>query len=328
MELLAFTDAHLDAAAELLALRHRTHRAAEPALPARFEQAAEARKAIAAALARDGARGAVAMEDGRMLGYLLGNTVTNELMGAHAWVHLPGSAIAPGASPELIRDLYAHLADQWVRAGYFGHYVQVPAHDPTVLQMWFALGFGHQQVHAYRETAQAAPAGVPGVTVRRAGPADLEGVLGLSEVITRHQLGTPVFAYRPLEGLAEGYREGYTEVLSDATCFDWIAEREGRVVAHALFTVEETSDGDMLTPESCVYLNVGATLPSERGRGLARLLTEWGLHQAAADGYRVCITDWRSTNLLSSRTWPKLGFRPAVYRLHRLIDPKIATVLA
>ena len=34
------------------------------------------------------------------------------------------------------------------------------------------------------------------------------------------------------------------------------------------------------------------------------------LDWAAAEGYAVVVTDWRATNLLSSRTWPKLGFRP------------------
>jgi hypothetical protein len=36
-------------------------------------------------------------------------------------------------------------------------------------------------------------------------------------------------------------------------------------------------------------------------------------------GYRVAVTDWRATNLLSSRTWPRLGFRQSFLRLHRRI---------
>lgn len=30
-------------------------------------------------------------------------------------------------------------------------------------------------------------------------------------------------------------------------------------------------------------------------------------------------TDWRATNLLSSRTGPKLGFEPTFVRLHRVV---------
>jgi hypothetical protein len=31
------------------------------------------------------------------------------------------------------------------------------------------------------------------------------------------------------------------------------------------------------------------------------------------------VTDWRVTNLLSSRTWPRLGFKESFLRLHRLV---------
>jgi hypothetical protein len=48
LELRPFADEHLDAAAELLAERHRLHRTAEATLPARFEDAAVAREALRA----------------------------------------------------------------------------------------------------------------------------------------------------------------------------------------------------------------------------------------------------------------------------------------
>ena len=31
------------------------------------------------------------------------------------------------------------------------------------------------------------------------------------------------------------------------------------------------------------------------------------------------VTDWRVTNLLSSRAWPALGFTETFLRLHRLV---------
>ena len=36
-------------------------------------------------------------------------------------------------------------------------------------------------------------------------------------------------------------------------------------------------------------------------------------------GYPTVVTDWRVTNLLSSRTWPRLGWLPTFYRLYRAI---------
>ena len=47
------------------------------------------------------------------------------------------------------------------------------------------------------------------------------------------------------------------------------------------------------------------------------------LADACARGYAYCAIDWVATNLLSSRFWPRQGFRPMVYRLMRQIDPRV-----
>jgi hypothetical protein len=37
------------------------------------------------------------------------------------------------------------------------------------------------------------------------------------------------------------------------------------------------------------------------------------------EGYECMVTDWRVTNLLASRFWPRRGFRPMFLRLYRSI---------
>ncbi|MEO7003221.1 MAG: GNAT family N-acetyltransferase, partial [Ktedonobacterales bacterium] len=66
-----------------------------------------------------------------------------------------------------------------------------------------------------------------------------------------------------------------------------------------------------------------ATVEDARGRGIGRLLTRHGLAWATNADYEVCLTDWRTTNLLASRFWPRRGFRPAVVRLVRRLDERI-----
>jgi hypothetical protein len=48
-------------------------------------------------------------------------------------------------------------------------------------------------------------------------------------------------------------------------------------------------------------------------------LGETVLAWAAEQRYDCVVTDWRTTNLLSSRTWPALGFGESFARLHRLV---------
>jgi ribosomal protein S18 acetylase RimI-like enzyme len=86
-----------------------------------------------------------------------------------------------------------------------------------------------------------------------------------------------------------------------------------------------TPGDDLLdVPERCCFLALAATREEARGRGIGTMLTAHGLREAHAEGYVVSLTDWRITNLQASRLWPRLGFRPFQYRLHRLIDDRIA----
>ena len=72
-------------------------------------------------------------------------------------------------------------------------------------------------------------------------------------------------------------------------------------------------------PDHPRCLGVAAVHPGARGLGVGRALgeavTAWALEQ----GFTSAVSDWRATNLLSSRAWTALGYRPSFYRLHRRI---------
>src|SRR5687767_3359181 len=111
LEIRPFSDDFLDAAGELLAARHRAHRATEPLLPVLYEDPAAARAEVEALLALEGASGTVALRDGEVVGYLLGVRKNDELWGANVWVELAGHAVR---EPEDLRDLYAAASRVWV----------------------------------------------------------------------------------------------------------------------------------------------------------------------------------------------------------------------
>ena len=72
-------------------------------------------------------------------------------------------------------------------------------------------------------------------------------------------------------------------------------------------------------PQRAALLAFAATLPEARGSGAGLALTNAGLAWAREQGYPVVVTDWRETNLLASRFWPKRGFRRTFLRLYRSI---------
>lgn len=47
------------------------------------------------------------------------------------------------------------------------------------------------------------------------------------------------------------------------------------------------------------------------------------LNDQKGKGRKFIVTDWRCANLLSSKFWPSIGFRPTAHRLVRRIDPVI-----
>jgi len=337
LELVAFHEGHLPAAAELLARRHARDRLAMPLLPARFETARSAMAAVREVWHKPWTTGAAALRDGRLVGYLLGEARFDVLRGRHVWAHLPGHALAEDAPPALYADLYAAAGPAWLRLGAFDHYVMMPAADAGGLDAWYGLSFGREQAHAMRSLAAPLPepVGVSGVRIRPATPDDQDVMVEeLSPVLRDHMAGPPVWAVN-LPEYIRSIREGFAEMLTDDHAAVWLAEEDvpgsrvapgSRVLGYQAYHSATPSDDDLTISLSdrTTVLKVAATRPEARGRGIGRALTRAGLAGAAAAGYAVCVIDWRTTNIEAARFWPRLGFQPAVYRLARKVDPRIA----
>jgi GNAT superfamily N-acetyltransferase len=309
-----------DRAADLLARRHARDRAGLPLLPDRFEDPDDARRAITEALGADGARGVLAMDGDKPVGFLAGVSTTDRVRGRAAW---SGYGAHAADEPEAYPAMYAALAAGWVGMGYLKHYVVVPP-DEAVAQAWFRLGFGMEQVHALAATDGAPdPLAERTSSIRRAGRDDVDAVRPLISVIGDYQAGAPVFAVHLPEFAAE-YERGHRELLTDERVGYFVAERGGRVVAFLAMIPAEGGDADLFVPDRCVELSVAATLPEHRGSGVMTALTRHAFEWARAEGFDACLTDWRSSNPLSSAFWPRFGFDPVAYRLHRTIDARAA----
>jgi GNAT superfamily N-acetyltransferase len=72
-------------------------------------------------------------------------------------------------------------------------------------------------------------------------------------------------------------------------------------------------------PDGVPYLGWAATRPDVRGSGAGLALTKAAFAWARGRGHEAMVTDWRATNLLSSRFWPARGFRETFLRLYRSI---------
>ena len=157
MDIVAFTDEHLDGAAAVLAERHAAHLAVEPLLraPARLPR----RRSSGSARTRTGAAG---VEGGEVVGYLLGPRREDQL-GPHVWSYVAGHAVR---EPELVRDLYAAAAERWV-GGRADAPLRLRAGDARARRAVAAALVRHLGRPAATETRPGLPLAGTGVAVRR-----------------------------------------------------------------------------------------------------------------------------------------------------------------
>jgi ribosomal protein S18 acetylase RimI-like enzyme len=276
-----FTDDDLDRAAALLAQRHARHRTAFPQLPAEIDYRAE----VEALWRADGASGAAAAG-----GYLLGAPRAAPVWGANVWIEAAGHA---ATDAEL-----------------------VPATDRELVDAWFRLGFGAQQAHGIIEIPDATRP----VSVREAREDDVDALVELAPLLQQHQWLSPVFSGAPLPS-EEQYRADIVEDLAREDICNLVLEADRRIVANFVVCPVELSNGHagLMRPPGAAYLAYAITHPDARGSGAGVALTNACFAWARGRGHRTMVTDWRVTNLLASRFWPKRGFRTSFLRLHRLI---------
>jgi ribosomal protein S18 acetylase RimI-like enzyme len=308
-----FSEEHLDAAAGLLEQRHARHVEAEPLLAKEIDFQAEIRSLLDA----DGSSGVVAIRDNRVAGYMVGIPKDEAVWGANVWVDYAGHA---AEEPELVRDLYAAAAAAWYESGLHRHYALVPANDHEVIDAWFKLSFGAQHAAGIQETPQRTNGAPSGVVVRRATADDADAVVRLDFELPRHQERSPVFGPGPT-WTEEESREEFLAEVDDTEQGILVAEVGGQIVSLLVMVpIEKSSQHTSLARvENAAFLGFAATLPEARGSGAGLALTNAGLDWAREHGYPVVVVDWRETNLLASRFWPRRGFRRTFLRLYRSI---------
>jgi ribosomal protein S18 acetylase RimI-like enzyme len=318
LEVVPFSDEHLEDAASLLGARHARQREVEPLLPERFEEPAAAREELAAAWHAEGASGAAAFRNGRLVGYLVAAPRDVEVWGENVWIELAGHAVE---EPEDIRDLYAAAAGRWFDEGRRRQYALVPATDAELVDAWFRLGFGQQQAHGLQEIPAQVDVRVPaGFDIREPREDDIEALLAVDLALPAHQRSSPVFSPLPLP-TNDALQVEWRSTLAGNEEKVLIGCLEGRPVACWSVSPAELSSHHrgLARPDRACCLGFASTLPEIRGSGIGVALTDASLAAAAEEGYAAIVTDWRVTNLLASRFWPKRGFRTAFFRLYRSI---------
>ncbi len=282
-------------AAQLLAERFARQRAAEPLLPEIDD--------FTAHVPEDGH---VATRGGEAVAYLAG-AIDGET-GIARWLFAGHAA----REPEALRDLFALQVEEFDVTRFM---LTVPASEPDLVDVWFRLAFGCQAIWAVREVEPAEPVDF-GCAIRPATPDDADAILGFDELLYSHQAASP-----SISGLEapprDTLRQEVAEIWDDDSYIPFVAERDGRIVG--MVGLYRRPQGDLRVPASNIDLAFAATTDDVRGTGAGLALTAHAMSWAHEQGFASMTVDWRSVNLLSSRFWPRRGFRPQYLRLYRAV---------
>jgi predicted N-acetyltransferase YhbS len=308
LEIHPFSDEHLDAAASLLAARHTRHRRAEPLLPGDVDFRAQ----VESEWRSEGASGVLATDGANAVGYLVARPL--EYAPQRSWMIAGIGGHAVDGDAEVARDLYSAAAARWVEEGHVRHAAFVPSFDRELLDAWFRLSFGASAALATRETEPLVPLDA-GDQTRRGTPDDVVAAARLDLAMRDSMRPAPSFSDTE-DWSEEQYVDDWRDTWTDDRYVHFVAERDGRVVGHSLLY---RRPHDLRVPKDAIDLAGASTFPELRGSGVGRALTEHVIAWSHDHGYPTMTTDWRMTNLLASRFWPRRGFRTTFLRLYRAL---------
>lgn len=227
---------------------------------------------------------------------------------------------APAAGPEALDRLLAawrdHLAAvPQAAAGDSAALIAWPSRDITGPAALLRRGFACRTVLAARPAGHPASSPYvtgtdPGISVRRAGPADLDTVTRLGLEVIRFDAHFGTITERP--DTAGALRRDAAAALAAPGPWIWLAERDGSAAGLLYARPPDQARwlAPMVRPAPAAYLDLMYVQPQERGRGAGPALAGRLHQQAQAAGVAVILLHYEQINPLSGPFWHRQGYRP------------------
>lgn len=322
---------HLDAAADLLAARHRRDRTREPLLPATFDEPDACRAQVDHLFETAGWSGLLAEVNGAPAGFAIVTPIITAQTHFLASFFAPRGAAIPytahaaaeGMEYDIYRALFAPLADEFVSLGFFDFSINVPATDLESREAWASLGFGRTMTCAIRDVAPTSKPASSAVELHHAGAEDAEVIFQLNYELMIHHARSPIFNpfIRESDDSSHDFQKN---LLTDpAANAHWVAYEGGKPVGMNTF-MQPFFLSPLTVPEKTIYLFQGVVSEDSRAGGVGTAILSRGVEWARDQGYEHVALHFASANLPGAKFWQSSGFRPIEHGMRRRIDDRIA----
>jgi GNAT superfamily N-acetyltransferase len=231
-------------------------------------------------------------------------------------------AAREGGEYDVYREMYAALADEFVRRGFFEHMVSLPAQDAAAIEAFVSLGFGTTSACAVRGVEPVERAGAS-IEVHQASAEDFGVIASLRDELTLHHARPPIFS----PWLTEADQAAYSLIqglLQDPEAnAHWVGYRDGKPVGMTTF-MPPSFLAPMELPDSTIYLFLGVVTEEARLGGIGSAILARGVDWARENGYAHIALHFATPNVSGAKFWQDNGFVPVEYGMRRTIDPRIA----
>jgi ribosomal protein S18 acetylase RimI-like enzyme len=218
----------------------------------------------------------------------------------------------PGATA-VAHALLDAVENWWQERDVEGTLITWPAADSWLAALLSQRGYDRDSAAALRPLAPLPSLLETAVIIRPAHPEDEETLVALHlEEIRFHEAHTPYS--RVVPAIEPAFRQRLVRVwrsdpIAEGAPLLLLAEQAGQVVGFTENWLSEMKGGWFVNGRYA-YLNSVGVKEEARGQGIGRLLVAHTLHALAQYKIAGFYLYYVLTNPLSSRFWPKMGFRP------------------
>lgn len=194
--------------------------------------------------------------------------------------------------------------------------LRLPSRDSALVRPMLSRGFAVTGVEGIRIGARGADAAgaaerlrAAGVSVRPAGPADLDLLAELDTELLAHDAQHGGVTPRP--GATGILRDGIAQRLAADPEWTWILEQDGAPAGYLSIETGKDRHRERLAPGgSIAFIQAMYLRPGVRGGGLGEAVVEFGHGQLEGAGFDRILLDYAALNPRSGPFWCRMGYRP------------------
>lgn len=261
----------------------------------------------------------IALDSGRVIGYLTGYSNIKELKGSASGSYVPEWAHSVNFDDmdRIYGKLYTEISRIWAGNDNFTHIISFLG-NIELNHTFSMLGFGMQVIDAVKSMDNLKRINMSGFSIEQANESHITQLKEFEALMNKHLESPPIFLKRSTEEASDEHIA--RDFLSDEI-ITLIATKNHEIIS-SIRGQKNSANIPILDGKGAFGINFGYTRTDFRSTGIASVLLKEILHQAKEEGAKFSSVDFETQNIEGRSFWLK-HFEPIVYSVMRKIDDRV-----